>query len=143
MVGRPTTYKDAYPNEVIEHLAQGFTLASWAGTVGVHRDTVYEWASKHQAFSDAIKIGRSKGQHVWEKRLTNQAEKGEGNTAAIIFAMKNLYRDDWADRIVNEHTGADGGPIKTEDMSMKEVARRMAFLFAAGKKEMEEDDDSK
>ena len=111
--GRPTDYKDTYPNEVLEHLAQGFTLASWAGIVGCHRDTVYEWASKHKAFSDAIKIGRSKGQHLWEQRLSKQAKNGEGNTAAIIFAMKNLYKDDWADKIVNEHTGDMNVTFKT------------------------------
>lgn len=103
--GQPTKYKPSYCNEVVEHLAQGYTLASWAGTVGVCRDTVYEWANKHPEYSYAIKKGRAKGQLVWEKRLETQAETGKGNTASIIFAMKNLYQDDWADKIVNEHTG--------------------------------------
>lgn len=105
--GRPSVYKDTYPGLVKEHLAEGFTLASWAGEIGVSRETVYNWSEKHEKFLDAIKIGRSKGMLVWEKRLTTQALKGEGNTAAIIFAMKNLYRDDWADKIVNEHTLSD------------------------------------
>lgn len=116
-VGRPSKFKPAYSNDVCEHLAEGFTLASWAGTIGVHRDTLYEWADVHADFSDAIKRGRSKGMLVWEKRLRDQALKAEGNTASIIFAMKNLYKDDWADRIVNEHTGRDGGPIETRSLN--------------------------
>lgn len=110
--GRPTDYREAYVTEVIEHLGQGFTLAAFAGLIGASRDTIYEWASVHPEFSDAIKKGRAKGQHLWEERLANQAVTGAGNTAAIIFAMKNLYQDDWADRIVNEHQGKDGGPVQ-------------------------------
>lgn len=111
VTGRPTKYKATYITDVISHLGEGFTLASWAGSIGVSRDTVYEWASVYPEFSDAIKKGRAKGQAIWEKRLANQAITGAGNTAAIIFAMKNMYQDDWADKIVNEHTGKDGGPI--------------------------------
>lgn len=112
--GRPTDYKQAYCNEVKDHLAEGFTLASWAGTIGICRATAYNWSHNNPDFLDAIKIGRAKGQLVWEKRLANQALTNAGNTASIIFAMKNLYQDDWADKIVNEHTGKDGGAIKTE-----------------------------
>lgn len=114
--GRPTLYKAAYVNDVISHLGEGFTLASWAGEIGVCRDTVYEWANTHSEFSDAIKKGRVKGQGVWERRLANQAVTGSGNTATI-FAMKNLYQDDWADKIVNEHTGKDGKPIEVKTLA--------------------------
>ena len=31
-----------------------------------------------------------------------------------------------------QHTGADGGPIKTEEVSKLEIARRVAFLLASG-----------
>lgn len=110
--GRPTLYKPAYADEALNHLAEGYTLASFAGSIGAARQTVYDWADAHPEFLDAIKKGRAKGQAVWEKRLAAQAVAGEGNTAAIIFAMKNLYQDDWSDRIINEHTGKDGGPIQ-------------------------------
>lgn len=133
--GRPSLYSNAYPNEVKEHLAQGYTLASWAGDVGVCRDTVYEWASKHQEFSYAVKVGRAKGQLVWEKRLADQALTGAGNSTAIIFAMKNLYQDDWSDKVINEHTGKNGGAIQTEDVTdPKDIARRMAFVLASAAK---------
>jgi len=34
-----------------------------------------------------------------------------------------------------QHTGADSGPIKVQDMSNLEVARRMAFVFDLAKRE--------
>jgi transposase len=110
--GRPTDYKPAYCNEVIEHLGEGYSLASFGGIIGAARQTIYNWADEYPEFLDAIKKGRAKGQRLWESRLANQAITGEGNTAAIIFAMKNLYQDDWADKIVNEHTGKDGGAVQ-------------------------------
>jgi len=128
--GRPSLYKAPYADDVVEHLALGYTLASWAGSIGVSRDTVYEWANVHPEFSDAIKKGRAKGQALWERRLAKQAIEGTGNTAAIIFAMKNLYQDDWADKIVNEHTGKNGGPIETKDADGYDLARRIAFALS-------------
>lgn len=128
--GRPTDYKPVYCDEVISHLGEGYTLASFAGIIGADRQTVYNWADAHEEFFDAIKKGRAKGQHIWEQRLSKQAIDGAGNTAAIIFAMKNLYQDDWADKIISEHTGKDGGPIETKDVAGYELARRIAFLLS-------------
>ncbi|MEE9909789.1 hypothetical protein LWV33_21600 [Brucella intermedia] len=44
--------------------------------------------------------------------------------------MKNLYQDDWADKIVNEHTGKNGGPIETKDADGYDLARRIAFALS-------------
>lgn len=111
-MGRPTKYKPEYCDKVEQHLAQGFSLASWAHVPGVCRETLFEWAGEHQDFFHAIKRGRAAGMELWEQRLANQAKKSKGNTAAIIFAMKNLYKDDWMDRIIQETTGKDGGPVE-------------------------------
>lgn len=132
--GQPTKYKTSYCNDVIEHLAEGFTLASWAGSIGICRATAYNWADSNTEFLDAIRIGRAKGQLVWEKRLTNQAITGNGNTAAIIFSMKNLYRNDWTDKIVNEVTGKDGEAIKYQEVGTAKEALMLAVekVKAAG-----------
>ncbi len=116
--GGKTKYKPAYCNEVKEHMALGYSLTTWGGTVGVCRETCYNWAKEYIEFFNAIKIGRAKGQRVWEDKLMKQADTGGGNTAATIFAMKNLYRDDWADKIVQEHTGG----IKVEKI-VREIVR--------------------
>lgn len=128
--GRPTDYRDAYCDEVISHLSEGYTLAAFAGIIGADRQTVYNWADAHPEFFDAIKKGRAKGQHLWEQRLSTQAVAGTGNTAAIIFAMKNLYQDDWSDKIINEHTGKDGGAIETT--TDRDLAKAVALLLAKG-----------
>ena len=127
--GRPTKYSPSYPDELVEHMAQGRSFASFGGIIGVTRETLYEWTRVYPAFSDALKIGRAKGMSLWEDRLATQATASGGNTAAIIFALKNLYQDDWSDRNQTELTGANGGPIETKDVSARErIARRLASL---------------
>ena len=130
--GRPTDYKPTYCDQAVEHLAEGFSLTSFAGEIGHSRDSIYRWMDEHEEFSDAVKKGRAKGQAKWEQRLAKLATEGGGNATAIIFAMKNLYQDDWREKQQLEHTGKDGGPIETSDMSEREIARRIAFTLTKG-----------
>lgn len=114
VVGRPSKYTEEACTKVFDHLASGGSLAASAGKAGVHKDTLFEWCKVHPEFSDLIKQGKSLGMDVWEQRLVMQAIENPGNTAAIIFAMKNIYRDDWHDRVINEHTGEGGGALVIE-----------------------------
>lgn len=56
-VGRPSKYNAAFCDRLVEHMAKGLTFESFGAEVGVHRDTLYAWAEKHPAFSDAKKRG--------------------------------------------------------------------------------------
>lgn len=111
-LGRPTKYKPEYCDKVVEYMGNGYSKEAFAGEIGVCRDTLYEWASKHAAFSDAIKRGEAANLSYWE-RIGQQGITGqlEGfNASSWIFTMKN--RAGWRDKV--EHTGEGGGPIKTE-----------------------------
>lgn len=110
--GRPSKYKPEYDALVEAHLSEGYSFASFAAIPGVHIDTLYEWMDKHPSFSEAVNKGRALGMAEWERILKIQALSAKGNTAAIIYAMKNLYRDHWQDRMVHEQQGANGGPIQ-------------------------------
>ena len=125
VVGRPSKYTEEACTKVFDHLASGGSLAASAGKAGVHKDTLFEWCKVHPEFSDLIKQGKSLGMAVWEQRLVMQAIENPGNTAAIIFAMKNIYRDDWRDRVVNEVVGRDDGPIETTEVPAAERLKGM------------------
>lgn len=129
-MGRPSKYSDAYCNEVIEFLAGGHSVTAFAGHIGVARSTVFKWAEENQEFSDALKVGQAKATALWETILVKVARDGGGNATAAIFGLKNRASEDWADKIVNEHTGKDGGPIETADVTDQEAARRIAFTLA-------------
>src|SRR5689334_12371072 len=107
--GRPSKYSEAYCNEVISYCSQGYSLTAFAGSIGVSRDSLYEWADKHEAFSDALKIAQTKSAIYWEDRLRNSTSSAE--TTAAIFALKNRVAKDWRDKVDHEHAGANGGPI--------------------------------
>lgn len=102
--GRPTLYRPEYCDMLIEYMALPASFESFAGEIGVDRDTLYEWRKKHKDFSDAHKKGKMRTLHTFEKLLRMHG-KGQlkGNIAAILFQMKNLthFRDD----PVQEHEG--------------------------------------
>lgn len=105
--GYYTKYNSDYCALVIEHMSEGYTFDSFSGRIGVCSGTVYEWKHAHPEFDDAVAIGFRKALWFWEKVLTSAA-KGEtkGNAAAIIFKLKNTFRDWYKDRQEIDHSGA-------------------------------------
>lgn len=93
-VGRPSKYSPAYCNEVIACMGQGFSLTAFAGSIGVSRDSVYEWAKEHREFSDALSKAKAKRSMYWEGRLM----EGGSITGAAIFALKNVDPGEWRDK---------------------------------------------
>jgi hypothetical protein len=92
-LGRPSEYRPEYCALVIEDMSAGFSLAAFAGRIGVSRDTVYEWCKRHAAFSDAVHRGQTGRQRAYESRLLT-AQKG-AEAAAAIFGLKNCAPQDW------------------------------------------------
>ena len=97
--GQPTKYKPEYVKKLKEFLADGYPFEAFAGEVDVCPDTIYEWCKVHPEFSEAKKLGRSKGL----KTFIDQGKKGaygkiKGfNATPWIFMMKNIYG--WKDRL--------------------------------------------
>ena len=114
--GRPTAYRSEFCGRVIELMAEGRSLDGCASLLGVHPDSLYEWQNRHREFSDAVRAGRAAATTFWEDQLLHVATGGSGNAQAIQWALRNRSRaaSGWhhdAQRL--EHTGPDGGPIKT------------------------------
>lgn len=60
-------------------------------------------------------------------------QKFEGASADLL--NPNIIARDLGLADKQEHTGANGGPIQTEDVSATELARRIAFALARGAEE--------
>ena len=108
--GRPTDFKPAMGEEILQSMAQGLSLAAAASYLGIHRQRVYEWMEKHSEFADTIKLAQAKRQAFLERRLLS-AENGPVVTSTI-FALKNAAPDDWREKQALEVTGKDGGPME-------------------------------
>lgn len=135
--GRPTLFKEEYADQLIEYFdiepferrplldkegnekgseivpAKFPTLARFAVSIGVTRDTLYEWATaknengelKHPDFSYAYK----KAKEYQEAILVEGAMANAFHANFSIFTAKNVLG--WRDKMEQEITGADGSPL--------------------------------
>jgi transposase len=111
--GRPSKYDPAYCDQIIDFMANGYSVAAFAGSIRVARRTVYNWAEEHPEFMHALQTAQASSALWWERQAMHTAATGEGNAALCIFGLKNRVADEWRDRQAIEHTGADGGPVQT------------------------------
>lgn len=101
--GRPSKYDPAYCEQAVEFLGKGHTITALAGSLGVHRDTIYAWAKEYSDFSDALARGEAARAKVWEGFALDAARNG--NAAVINFGLKNLIKDEWRDKVETEVSG--------------------------------------
>ena len=105
--GRPSKYDPAMCETVIAAGEQGMTLAEMADAIGVTRETLRQWVNDRPEFSSAVKEGLDKAQAWWERK-GREATFGEipgYNATSYIFQMKNRFKDDWRDKVEQEHSG--------------------------------------
>lgn len=116
-LGRPTKYEDWMADAIYEYFSKPVgdfpTLAGFAASINVSRDTLHDWAHaknvsgdlRNPAFSDAYK----KAKDMQEQNLVKGALTGVYNSTFAIFTAKNVLG--WRDKVEQEITGKDGAPI--------------------------------
>lgn len=119
--GRPTKYLKKYDKEIVKWMSRGFSITSFAGKIGVNKDTLYEWIKTHKSFSDSIKKGKMAYVKYWESiGMLGMMGKIEGFNATMwIFNMKN--RLGWSDKMTvdPEESYLDNSEEKVEDNNKK------------------------
>ena len=106
-VGRPTKYKPEYCDMLVEHMAEGASMTSFAAEIDVSRETISEWGRVHPEFSVAIKKGKAKCAAWWERLGRQGAQGGDVNPTLVIFGLKNMAADDWRDKQELDHRSSD------------------------------------
>jgi hypothetical protein len=132
-VGRPTKYDPSLCEAIVAFCAEGYSITAFAGSIGVARSTIQEWEGTYPEFSVAVKSAKAASAYWWETRGRKVAERGGGPGTAtmIIFSLKNMAPDDFADRQNLELTGKDGGAIQTEEITARDIlSSRIAGLAA-------------
>lgn len=121
--GRPSEYRPEYCDLVIETTrSEGISLTAFAGLIGVARDTVYEWMTRHREFSDACARAKAARSLWWERKL-GRSRKG-AETTASIFALRNIDPTEWRDvrSVQHDHN------VRVETLSDAQL-----YAVAAGK----------
>jgi hypothetical protein len=162
--GRPTDYKAEYCQQIIEYFAveptskqtrdvydkrkqevvtieedvpnELPTLAGFAAKIGHHRDTLNEWASKHEEFSAAIKKCKAHQERI----LCANGLNGRYQHVMAIFALKNLA--DWHDKVdvksessnTNVNVNAEAADIDPSVLGNEELGQLVKLLQKASKK---------
>lgn len=119
-VGRPSIYDPSYCDELEAFMAQGYSFTAFAGSIGVCRATLDNWAKEHPEFLGARNRAKAKRLMHWEKSALKVAETGGGpGTATMIaFGLKNMGDDEWRDKQEVEHTGGLTLNVTPEDASL-------------------------
>lgn len=119
--GRPTDFKPAMGEEILQLMASGLSLAASAAELGIHRQRVYEWMDRHPDFADTVKLAQAKRQLFLERRLLS-ADSGPVVTSTI-FALKNAGPEDWREKQEVDHKSSDGSmtPARIELVALTSV----------------------
>ncbi len=158
--GRPTKFNTRMCPQVRKLALLGATNEQIADFLEISTRTLHEWMQNHPLFVSALKKGREKADGAVAKSLYRRAlgykhkavkifadpksgaekiveytEQFAPDTTACIFWLKNRRPDLWRDRV--EHTGKDGGPIETKDVTDSDLAREVAFLLTSAVKQQE------
>lgn len=78
---------------------QGLTDEQIADNVGVSHRTFERWKKEHSQIRQAIKGGKEVANFVIENELYKKAKSG--NVTAMIFYLKNNYRDKYTDDVTD------------------------------------------
>lgn len=85
---------------VKDFMAKGYSFEAFAGSIGTHKQVVYEWRERNQDFGDAVKEAFDLCRIKWESMaldhvyMTGQNEKF--NAVVWLFNMKNRFG--WRDQ---------------------------------------------
>jgi hypothetical protein len=148
-MGRPSKFTKLIADAILESLREGTPLAEVCRTPGFpHPSTWREWCDKDEALAIAYARAREDGFDVIAQecleiadetsRDTIRTEGGERANAEWISRsklrvetrLKLLAKWDpkrYGEKVTQEHTGPDGGAIKSETVTMtaEEAYKRM------------------
>ena len=134
--GRQTTYTKAKADEILDRLAGGESLSKICRSRHLPpHSTVLRWVKDDRhGFADRYARAREIQCDVMFDELDELSQKalkvakgapGTGEAGARVQAIKleidtrkwilaKRFPERWAERVKNEHTGKDGGPIRQE-----------------------------
>jgi hypothetical protein len=136
-MGRPSKFQPEFISRAEKLCKLGATDMEIADFFEVDVRTLYRWKAEHEGFCQALKSGKDQADERVERSLFARAIGYEHDdmdirvvegavvqtpirkhyppdTTAGIFWLKNRRSAEWRDKVQQEHTGADGGPVQIE-----------------------------
>jgi hypothetical protein len=135
MTGRPSSYTADAAQSLLDHLADGGLMVEWCAQEGrPHVATIYRWIAAQEGFREAYARAREVGLHVMAEEVIAISDDGSRDVRVnedgreivdhdhIARARLRVDSRKWlaskllakvyGEKIQNQHTGPDGGPIR-------------------------------
>ena len=141
---RPTLYSEDLANEICARIADGQSVRELSLSDDMpDKATIFRWLPKHPDFRDQYaKACEARTQYLADELLDIADADGDVQRDRLRvdtrkWILSKLVPKKYGSKVTAEITGADGGPVQTEEMSSLEIARRVAFLLASAAKDQE------
>lgn len=100
-------YREEYGPLLIYHMMKGHSFESFGAVVHVKKGILDGWIKEHSIFNDCYEIALNCQKLGWENIIQDTARGySRGNAAAIIFAIKNYFPEQYKDKreVETNHT---------------------------------------
>lgn len=105
----------------------GLTDQQIADNIGINRRTLDKWKSKYGHIGRALKVGHEQANYAVEGKLLKKAMSG--NTTAMIFWLKNNWRDKYNDSELSPEERKLAIARKRKANAEADIAEQKAELF--------------
>lgn len=141
--GRPSGYRDEYATQAKKLCRLGATDKELGDFFGVTEQTINNWKNAHQSFFESLREGkdladaevadklfkRATGYRHDAVKIVADAKTGAEHivpytehyppdTTACIFWLKNRQPKRWRDKVEQEISGPDGGPLQVKSINI-------------------------
>ena len=149
-VGGPTKYDPTWMlDKIIEGGRLGGSKDKMAAMIGVHLDTLYDWAEKHAEFSEALKKAVQLSKVWWENfgQVSALGMVDGFNSTTWIFNMKNRFPETYRDVKVTELNNIGAPLIDARSITINareldpEYRQSLKLALLAAKRAVEGGDD--
>lgn len=122
-MGRPSSFSEEIADTICERMIEGEDLVEICSDPAMPgRSTVYRWMDDFPEFGTRCARAREGLAEYAEHRALKEAMQASSEEAAIArvrvsalqWRASKLAPKKYGDRVTQEHTGPDGGAIKTE-----------------------------
>lgn len=141
--GRPSKISAEIIDHICEKIADGMSLrAICEDDTMPHRITVMRWLDDNRDFATKYARARELQGDAMDEKILSVADECTNENAQAARVKIDAYKwrasklapKKYGDKVQQEISGPDGGPIETKTDDM-DVARRVAFLLSKAAKE--------
>ena len=114
--------------KVCEHLCSGKTLTSIAEEIGVGIATLLTWIERDPERAALAREARTRSARLWDEKAEEvlfkaadpfQLAKARELASHYRWRAKAVAPRDYGDKVTQEHTGEDGGPIQVASVNLR------------------------